>query len=210
MEGSGTHPDVARPQRSLDPTLTGRELDAEYRFNRPLCLFFTAFSVALVVAGVVIAVTAGDQMFADGFVPGWLFGSVVAAMFSMVGVSWARRLAYPGPGLVLGDSGITGYKFVGTIPWEEIESASPGKGGAVILRLRDVEAFRARQSLKFRLAAWDPRPHLRSTVIIESRDLATDAHDLFTAIHARVKRGRLEDPADRLVEPEAAIRPAEE
>ena len=50
----------------------------------------------------------------------------------------------------------------------------------------------------------------RGAVVIESRDLATDAQELFTAIHTRVERGRLENSTDRLVEPEAATRPTEE
>ena len=174
--------------------------DDAYLYNRPVCIGFAIFALVMVASSVAVVILAGDEMFLEGFVPGWLFGSVAAAMFSVVGLSWVRRLTHSGPGLVLSDSGITSYNFAGTIRWDEITSAYPGRNGSVILDLRSGETFLARQSLRFRLLQWNPSLRRKRTVSIGSVALATSERDLLGNVQARVDRARLESTASRLVE----------
>ena len=182
--------------------------DVAYLYNRTVCIGFAVFSLVLVALFVALVILAGDQMFVEGLVPGWLFGSFSAAMFSLVGLTWVRRFAHSGPGLVLSDSGITSHKFDGAIRWDEIESAYPERYGSVVLGLRSGETFLARQSLTFRLLQWHPSPRRRGTVVVGSLALDTRESNLLANIQARVDRARLESAASRLVESD--ITPREE
>jgi len=184
--------------------------DVVYEFDRPVCLRWTLFSLALVAAGIVLALMVPDQMFAGGLVPGWLFGSFWAALFSGVALSWARRLAHSGPALVLSHSGITADKRLGGITnpgisgligWDEVAAASSGAYGSVVLRLRDPEAFWARKGLLARILAWHPSFWRGDCVGFASRTLAAGQAELVTSIQTRSDRATLEGTGDRAVLP---------
>lgn len=183
-------------------------LDDAYRYNRGACVGFAVFGLVLVAASVAVVILGGDQMFISGLVPGWLFGSLSAAMFSLVSLSWFRRLAHSGPALVLSDSGITSHMFDGAIRWDEIKSAYPGGHGLVVLDLRSGETFLARQSLTFRLLQWHPSPRRRGTAIVGNVALDTRRSDLLADIEARLDRARLEGGASRLLDSD--VTPQEE
>ncbi len=132
-----------------------REDEIVYHFNRLICLGFSVFSVVLVVACIVVAVLAGDEMFVEGIVPGWLFGTASAALFSAMTVSWVRRLAHSGPALILSDSGVTVHRLSGgpfspraarLIRWQEVAAVALGPQGSVVLNLEDPEAWLSQQS----------------------------------------------------------------
>ena len=195
-----------------DPGMSNAH-DVEYEFNRPVCLGWTLFSLVLVAAGIVIALTVPDQMFAEGLVPGWLFGSLCTALFSGVGLSWARRLAHSGPALVLSHSGITADKRLGgttnpsingLIGWDEVASASPGAYGSVVLLLSDPEAFWARKGLLARILAWHPSFWRGDRVSFSSRALTAGQAELVASIQARSDRATLEGTGDRAVLPDVA------
>jgi hypothetical protein len=173
-------------------TSASRRPDVEYGLNRPICILLTVFCAALVVLMIVLATTASDQMFAEGLVPGWVFGSFGAVAFSAAGLSWARRLAHSGPRLVLSDAGITSIGFSGTLRWEEIAAASQAKHGSVALRLHDPATFFARQSLRHRVLAWHPSPGKNGLVGVGGIDLASGGDELFAEIQARLDQARLE------------------
>ena len=178
--------------------------DVEYEFNRPVCLGWTVFGLACVVGCLIVAVVAGDQMFARGLVPGWLFGSFGASLFSVMAISWARRFLHSGPALILSESGIrtdkrlggfTTPRIDGSIPWEEVEWASVGAHGSVILQLRDPDAFWAHQSLRSRIMAWHPWPRRHNMVSLGGNDLAATAADVASTIQARSDWIALERPS---------------
>ena len=174
--------------------------DAEYGFNRLICFLFMIFGVALVAMMIFLAITASDQMFVEGLVPGWLFGSFGAGIFSVMSVLWGRRLAHTGPRLVLTEAGITSRSFVGRIGWDEIASVSLAQYGSVALHLRDAEAFLDRQSFKFRLLSWHPSSRRRETVHVGGIDLKPDRDDLFADIQARLDQVRLESLTNARIE----------
>lgn len=189
--------------------------DVAYNFNRSVCLGWTLFSLALVAGGIVIALTVPDQRFAAGLVPGWLFGSFCAALFSGAGLSWARRLAHSGPALVLSHWGITADKRLGgitnpsingLISWDEVASVSPGAYGSVVLRLRDPEAFWARKGLLARILAWHPSFWRGDRVTFASRALAAGQAELVASIQARSDRASLGSIRDQRVLPDATAR----
>lgn len=172
-----------------------------YAFNRPVCVACTVFSAALVVGMIVLAVFGSGERFVEGLVPGWLFGSFGALLFSVVGVSWARRLAHRGPAVLVGPAGITVSRLVGgffghrvgeTIEWADVLSVSSGARGAVQIRLRDPTAWQARQPLLSRVLAWHPSPERRATVTLGGIELSKGDADLFRTIQRRADRARLE------------------
>jgi len=177
------------------------ESDVVYPFNRSTCFGFSVFMAALVVMSILVVVLAGDQMFVEGFVPGWLFGSFGAALFSVVGVWWARRVTHRGPALVLSPSGITVHRLQGgpfshrverLIRWEEIAAVSDGPYGSVVLRLEDPEGWLADQSLLSRFLAWHPSPHRRGMVSVGGLGLGSGPQDLFQSVQSRVDQVRVE------------------
>ncbi len=178
-----------------------REAEIVYHFNRLTCLGFSVFSAVLVVAFIFLAVLAGDEMFVEGIVPGWLFGTASAVLLSAITVSWVRRLAHSGPALILNDSGVTVHRLSGgpfsprvarLIRWEEIAAVSVGPHGGVALNLEDPEAWFAQQSFLSRLLAWHPSPHRRGRVTLGGIDLGAGPQDLFLSVQSRVDQARLE------------------
>ncbi len=176
------------------------EAKVVYHFNRSTCLGFSVFSAVLVVASVLVGVLAPDEMF-WGIVPGWLFATASAVLFSGVTVSWVRKLAHSDPALVLDDSGVTVYLLLGgpfsrrvarVIRWEEIDDVSAGPYGSVVLRLKDPEGWLARQPLLARLFAWHPSPSRRGTVTLGGVDLGAGPQDLFLTVQSRVDPTRVE------------------
>lgn len=169
----------------------------EYAFSRPVCLAWTVFCLVMITASVVIARRAVGPIFLAGWMPMWLLGASGAVLFSVMAISWARRLLYGGPALVLGHDGIradrrmgglTTPSFAGTIGWDEIDSASPNAFGSVILRLGDPDAFWARQGSLSRMLAWHPSAELRGCVILGGHDVAVGSLELAEGIRERLDR----------------------
>jgi hypothetical protein len=180
--------------------------DVEYGFNRPVCLGWAAFSVSLVVACVVLVAAAGGEMFVRGLVPGWLFGSFGAVLFTAMGFSWVGRFLHSGAALTLNESGITADKRLGgiatptidrTILWEEVEWASTGPHGGVVLQLRDPDAFWARQGWLSRILAWHPGRTRRNLVSLGGHDLAAPASEVASVIQAHSNWIGLEGSGNR-------------
>lgn len=181
--------------------------DAVYGFNRPVCFAWTVFCLVVAATCTGIALAA-DVAFVRGLVPGWLFGSFGAALFSVMALSWARRFTHSGPALVLSDWGIRTDKRLGGITnpsidegiaWDEISGATPGAYGSVVLRLRDPGAFWARQSRLARILAWHPLPRRRYWLGLGGNDLAVAQAELVTSIQSRLNSARLESPREQLL-----------
>lgn len=179
--------------------------EVRVHFDRGACLGWAAFCATVAAACVVVAVVAPHAAFASGLVPGWLFGSVGAGLFGVVGVSWAARFTCRDPGLVIGDEGIElnprlGGPFTPTIRgkviWQDIESVVQGKHGSVLLELRDPDGFWARQSRFARAVAWSPHPGRRQLVPIGGKDLEMRSDDLRALVATRREalRAESEDP----------------
>jgi hypothetical protein len=190
---------------TMDTASSGRR-EVAYVFDRSVCFGWTVFSTAIVIACIIIAVVAGDQMFVQGFLPGWLFGSLGAAFFSIVGLSWAGRLLHSGPALILDESGISADKRLGgitnptidaTIAWEDVDGASTGPHGSVLLHLSDPEAFWARQGVLRTMMAWHPWRGRQRFVSLGGNDLAAAASEVVAGIEARANWMGLEGPNDR-------------
>ena len=180
--------------------MTENASSIEYRFSRPVCLFFTLFGFAGSAAGITISVVGRSDMFVEGFIPGWVFGPVTALLFSFVGISWARRLVHSSPALVLDRDGIRSYDFVGTIRWEEIRGVYPGNRGTTVLDLRDPEALRARQRPLRRLLARLPSLRREGTLSLGGFALRAGKDEVFSHVQQTVDRVRLANHAARLPE----------
>ena len=201
--------------KGADDVESGERDQTESRvfyFDRARCIGWSLFCLAVVVMGGILALAAPEQRFAAGLVPGWLFGSFGSALFTAVGISWLRRALHRGPALQLTDAGVVpdrrlggvfAPRLTGLIPWVEVDSAFPGPHGAVVLRLRDPQAFWARQTRVARIMAWRPGPHPREYVGLGGNDLEARQPDVVEALNAWAKDRRLASQKQALPSPEA-------
>lgn len=163
-----------------------------FHFDRSKCAGWATFSFVTAVGCTILAAVAPSQRFVEGLIPGWLFGCIGAALFSTVGASWLRRALHRGPGLELTDAGVVpdrrlggvfAPRVTGSIRWAEVDRATPGAHGSVVLQLRDAEAFWARQTALARTMAWWPGRGLPKHVGLGGNELAAGQLEIVLALN---------------------------
>lgn len=171
-----------------------------FHFDATKCAGWAIFSFVIVIACIILVIGAPNQRFAGDLIPGWLFGSIGAALFSTVGASWLGRALHRGPALELTDAGVipdrrlggvVAPRLTGLIRWAEVKGAVAGSHGSVALQLRDPEAFWARQSLAARIMAWRPGAGPRAYVGLGGNELGAKQLDIILALNKIAEERRM-------------------
>jgi len=164
----------------------------DFYFSRGKSVAWALFCLTIAVVSALVAILAPQELFLNGFVPGWLFGTAGAVLFVGVGVSWAGRSLHKGPALVLERTGIQGSRVLGGpfasgvgkgLSWDEVASVEAGTRGSIVIHLNDPAAFWARQSLMTRIIGW--HPSRRDWLGIDGSDLEAEPAEVAALIAKR-------------------------
>ena len=165
----------------------------DYYFSRGKGLAWAFFCLTVAIVSALVATLAPQELFLNGFVPGWLFGTAGAVLFLGVGVSWAARSLHKGPALVLDRSGIHGSRLLGGLfasgvgeglSWDEVVSVEAGTRASIVIHLNDPALFWGRQSLMTRIWGW--HPSRRDWLGIDGSDLEAEPAEVVELIAKHV------------------------
>jgi hypothetical protein len=169
-----------------------------YEFNRSACFGWAAFCFVLAAVCLALGVFASSESFVRGAIPGWLLGGFGTVLMTAYGISWANRYRDEGPALELTEQGIRSSprlggpgtpKIDGTLRWQAVSGVEAGRYDSIIIRLRNPNAFWARQGRIDRILAWNPLRGDR--LALGGNDIAHESSDVIARISDWIEWYRL-------------------